>query len=399
MLQLYVGYQCYLVCGLYKENHSQSPMLTSGDAKKKVMSEDMKRLFSRYNVTINAPISPTMNCLSAMRLLAATPDSSTTNIRQELSHAFFSSHWVESKDITSSDVLQTMSNAVGWNVDVEKIIEQRGKTLLWENTKEALDNGAFGVPSFLVNEKLFWGVDSMHFVEKELGNVNAAPLRLVQPPSSQHSATLTIYYDLSSPWSFIGSTQIANLISSLKPVNIKVEYVPIVVGSLFKQIGTPVVPMRHLSPAKLAYLTKSLHDWCDYHGITGFRFPSNFPLRTVLPMRVLLASDDSDRERLLAILYKAAWVDDKNIGDEEIVREILQSAGYDADELLNKAHRQDIKDQLRANTDRAISVGVCGVPSYQVDGGAVIWGQDRLNIVADLLCGWKDPVQQCNSKL
>ena len=48
---------------------------------------------------------------------------------------------------------------------------------------------------------------------------------------------------------------------------------------------------------------------------------------------------------------------------------------------------------------RAIHAGVCGVPSYQVNGGAVIWGQDRLNIVADLLCGWRDPVQHSTSKL
>ena len=50
--------------------------------------------------------------------------------------------------------------------------------------------------------------------------------------------------------------------------------------------------MRELSPAKLAYLSKSLQDWCRYHGVQGFRFPSNFPLRTVLPMRVLLANNE-----------------------------------------------------------------------------------------------------------
>ena len=62
--------------------------------------------------------------------------------------------------------------------------------------------------SFVVNGKLFWGVDNMHLVEKELGNVDAAPLRLVRPPTSPQSATLTIYHDLASPWSFIGSTQV-----------------------------------------------------------------------------------------------------------------------------------------------------------------------------------------------
>ncbi len=43
--------------------------------------------------------------------------------------------------------------------------------------------------------------------------------------------------------------------------------------------------------AKLTYQSKNLQDWCDYHGIKGFKFPSSFPLRTVLPMRVLLAND------------------------------------------------------------------------------------------------------------
>ena len=61
--------------------------------------------------------------------------------------------------------------------------------------------------------------------------------------------------------------------------------------------------MRHLSPAKLAYQSKNLQDWCEYRGIKGFRFPSNFPLRTVLPMRVILANGKDD-DRLQAILCK-----------------------------------------------------------------------------------------------
>jgi hypothetical protein len=42
-----------------------------------------------------------MNSLSAMRLLAATPDSNTSNIRRELSHALFSSYWIENKGTVS----------------------------------------------------------------------------------------------------------------------------------------------------------------------------------------------------------------------------------------------------------------------------------------------------------
>jgi hypothetical protein len=51
-------------------------------------------------------------------------------------------------DLTSSDVLQDISKTVGWNVNVEEVIQIKGKTLLKDNTKEALDYGAFGVPRY-----------------------------------------------------------------------------------------------------------------------------------------------------------------------------------------------------------------------------------------------------------
>ena len=40
---------------------------------------------------------------------------------------------------------------------------------------------------------------------------------------------------------------------------------------------------------------------------------------------------------------------------------------------------------------RALTAGLCGVPSFQVDDGHVLWGQDRLNVMEDMLCGWQDP--------
>ena len=39
---------------------------------------------------------------------------------------------------------------------------------------------------------------------------------------------------------------------------------------------------------------------------------------------------------------------------------------------------------------RAVTEGVCGVPTFKVNDGPLLWGQDRLHVVADMLCGWKD---------
>ena len=56
---------------------------------------------------------------------------------------------------------------------------------------------------------------------------------------------------------------------------------------------------------------------------------------------------------------------------------------------------------MRNNTSEAIEAGICGGPSYRVfektsEGwvisgpeGGVVWGQDELVVVEDLVAGWK----------
>ncbi len=48
-----------------------------------------------------------------------------------------------------------------------------------------------------------------------------------------------------------------------------------------------------------------------------------------------------------------------------------------------------------------LELGGMGAPTFQVldpevKSVAILWGQDRLNIVADLLCGWH-PMLSCRS--
>ena len=72
---------------------------------------------------------------------------------------------------------------------------------------------------------------------------------------------------------------------------------------------------------------------------------------------------------------------------------MLHKAGFDP-ELLAKANSPAIKAKLRENTAAAKARGSCGVPTYRVlhqdDKGGLVWGQDELNVVEDLIYGW-DP--------
>lgn len=164
-------------------------------------------------------------------------------------------------------VLQAVADSCGSGVHVEKYADtSSGSSQLRINTQEASDRGAFGVPrsvvrafgvpgqwndvgcsnlpflSFYIADQLFWGVDRMFMVERMLGVKEANQERLIPPPYRAGTAgLLSFYFDYSSPWSYLASMRLKEVIEEVRPVQVKVEYVPILVGALFKKIGIPIV--------------------------------------------------------------------------------------------------------------------------------------------------------------
>ena len=44
------------------------------------------------------------------------------------------------------------------------------KNKLRENTEFAINKGAFGVPTFYIDDEMYWGIDSMKFLVEYLKN-------------------------------------------------------------------------------------------------------------------------------------------------------------------------------------------------------------------------------------
>jgi 2-hydroxychromene-2-carboxylate isomerase len=55
-------------------------------------------------------------------------------------------------------------------------------------------------------------------------------------------------------------------------------------------------------------------------------------------------------------------------------------------ETLRAAQEQEAKDALRAQTEKAVALGLIGAPSFVVD-GEVFWGGDRLAQALDWATG------------
>jgi len=69
---------------------------------------------------------------------------------------------------------------------------------------------------------------------------------------------------------------------------------------------------------------------------------------------------------------------------------VLDEAGFDGAGLIeaSKQNKNGCKDILKKNVEDAAAAQIFGVPTYQVDDGYPIWGQDRAHVVQDLLAGW-----------
>ena len=64
-----------------------------------------------------------------------------------------------------------------------------------------------------------------------------------------------MYWDFSSPFAYLGATQAAAL---AKRTGARVTWRPLLLGGLFRSIGTPDVPLATFSPAKQRYIVQDL---------------------------------------------------------------------------------------------------------------------------------------------
>ena len=193
--------------------------------------------------------------------------------------------------------------------------------------------------------------------------------------SSPAHKSIQFFHDFSSPFSYLASTQIQRI---AKASGVTVEYKPILLGALFGAIGTANIPLFTFGAAKQAYVTRDLTDWATWWGV-DFSFSPTFPIRTVTPLRVALIEP-----KTTDVMYQAAWVNGVNIGDNDALMDVLDHAGFDGKNLIEKTQDSTIKAMLRANTEEAATQGMCGVPTVRV-GSEIFWGQDRLHRVMEAI--------------
>lgn len=115
----------------------------------------------------------------------------------------------------------------------------------------------------------------------------------------------------------------------------------------------------------------------EFYGVP-FRIPSHFPIDSDAALRLaLVARAEPEFCRLNAALFRAAWAEDRDIADPEVLASCIDAAGMNAVDLVAAASSAEVARQLIDETRFADEAGVFGVPTAAY-AEKLYWGVDRL---------------------
>ena len=188
------------------------------------------------------------------------------------------------------------------------------------------------------------------------------------------------YFDVGSPSTYLAWTQLPKIVAETRT---EIEYRPILLGGVFQATGNRS-PME--VPAKGQYLQDDLQRFARRYGVP-YRHNPFFPINTLTLMRGALGLQMRDPDRMVPYVdavFRALWVDGKNMNDPLIATEVVQQAGLAPEQLLALSSDPAVKDQLKVVTQEAVARGVFGAPTFFV-ANQMFWGQDRLDFVKEAL--------------
>ena len=192
-------------------------------------------------------------------------------------------------------------------------------------------------------------------------------------------------FDFGSPNAFLSHEAIPAI---EKRTNVKFEYVPILLGGIFKATNNK-------SPAETL---AGIRNKREFHALETERFLKRFhvkpytwnpffPVNTLNLMRAAVAAQlEGVFEKYVDAAFYHMWVEPKKMDDPEVAMNALTASGLDAAKLFARAQEPDVKAKLIGNTQNAVERGAFGSPTFFVD-KEMFFGKEQLREVEEMVSG------------
>jgi 2-hydroxychromene-2-carboxylate isomerase len=193
------------------------------------------------------------------------------------------------------------------------------------------------------------------------------------------------HFDFGSPNAYLSHLVIPAI---EQRTGLKFQYVPVLLGGVFKLTNnrSPAESLAGIKN-KPQYERLETARFIRRHGITKFQSNPFFPVNTLMIMRGAIAARAMGVfERYVDEMYRHMWAEPKKMDDPNIVRGVLDAAGFDSARWFELIQSTSVKDELLHNTERSVERGTFGSPTFFVD-GEIFFGKDRLREVEEMIAG------------
>ncbi len=167
---VHFAYVPVLLGGIFKLTNNQAPMLQYQGIKNKLEYTHLetRRFILRHELTAFRmnPHFP-VNTVQLMRgAIAAEED----GFLAEYVEAVYHHMWEEPKKMDDPEVIRAALDESGLDGGhiLERIQDQAVKDKLFANTEASVARGSFGIPTFFVEDEIYFGKDRLRDVEEEI---------------------------------------------------------------------------------------------------------------------------------------------------------------------------------------------------------------------------------------
>ena len=158
------NYKPILLGGLHNLAGISAPAFNK--FKIKNMQSDCELVSKKNNISFKWNLKFPINSLPIMRGYLSVEDGQ----KEDYLNIFFDAYWRDNLDLSSdkefSKLLESLK--IDSKIFFEKIKEESIKDDLKKLTSEAFDKEVFGAPTFIINNKIFWGQDRLEYAIEEL---------------------------------------------------------------------------------------------------------------------------------------------------------------------------------------------------------------------------------------
>jgi 2-hydroxychromene-2-carboxylate isomerase len=190
-------------------------------------------------------------------------------------------------------------------------------------------------------------------------------------------------FDFGSPNAFLSHEAIPAI---EKRVGVKFEYVPILLGGIFKATNNKS-PAETLAGVrnKPEFLAIETERFVKRYNVEPYVWNPFFPVNTLNLMRAAVAAQfEGAFEQYVEAAFHHMWREPKKMDDPDVAAKALSASGVDGARLLTRAQDADVKTKLIENTQSAVERGAFGAPTFFV-GDELFFGKEQLREVEELI--------------